>query len=68
MLWVALTRHNFKWMEIDFFSFGTLTLTVRNIGIQMNRKELSKSFMMFSHWKKPFDFHDLYKQLQRIRG
>ena len=28
----------------------------------MNQKELSKSFMTISNWKKTFDLHDLYKK------
>ena len=32
-----------------------------NIGIQMMQKELTKTFMMFSNWKKPFSLHGLDK-------
>ena len=27
----------------------------------MNRRELTKTFMMISNWKKPFSLHDLCK-------
>ena len=32
------------------------------MGIQMNREELTKTFMMISKWKKNFGFHGLYKK------
>ena len=28
-----------------------------NIGFQMNREELTNTFMMISNWKKPFGLH-----------
>ena len=31
------------------------------MGIEMNRKELSKTFMMILNWNYPFGLHDLYK-------
>ena len=44
-----------------------------NIGIQMNQKDLTKSFMMISNWIKPFGLQDLYIQRflfigVRVRG
>ena len=33
-----------------------------NIGIQMNQKELTKTFMIISNWIKPFGRHDLFKK------
>ena len=35
-------------------------------GIQMNRKELTKTFMMISNWKKPFGLHGLYKAISAL--
>ena len=29
----------------------------------MNQKELTKTFMMISNCQKPFDLHDLYKNI-----
>ena len=34
----------------------------------MNQKELTKTFMMISNWKKHFDFHDLYKNIRQFKG
>ena len=34
-----------------------------NIGIQMNRKELTKTFTIISNWKEPFGLHGLYKNI-----
>ena len=40
----------------------------RPIGIQMNQKELTKTFVMISNWEKPFGLHGLYKMIQRFKG
>ena len=34
----------------------------------MNRKELTKTFMMISKRKKNFGPHEFYKKIQRIKG
>ena len=35
----------------------------------MKRKELTKTFLMISNWKKnTFGLHDLYKIIQRLKG
>ena len=34
----------------------------------MNQKELTKTFMTISNWKKPFSLHALYKNIQRFKG
>ena len=34
----------------------------------MNRKELTKTFMMISNWKKPICFHGLYKNISALQG
>ena len=31
------------------------------MGIQMNRKDLTKTFMLILNWNKPFGLRDLYK-------
>ena len=41
-------------------------MQTHKIGIQMKRKELTKTFMMTSNWKKPFDLHGLYKHIPAI--
>ena len=33
-------------------------------GIQMNQKELTKTFMMISNWIKPFGLYGLYSALR----
>ena len=38
------------------------------IGIQMSRKELTKTFIMITNWIKPFGLHGLYKNIQRFEG
>ena len=35
-------------------------------GIQMNRKELTETFMMISNWKNLFDLHDLYTNISAL--
>ena len=37
-----------------------------NIGIQMKRKELTKTLMMISNWIKPFGLHGLYKKFSVV--
>ena len=37
-----------------------------NIGIQMKRKELTKSFMMIQNWKKPFGLHGLNRNISAL--
>ena len=42
-----------------------------NIGIQIYRKELTKTFIMFmmiSNWKKPFGFQDFYNIISALQG
>ena len=34
----------------------------------MNQKELTKTFMMISNWKKPFDLQGIYLKIQRFEG
>ena len=34
----------------------------------MNRKELTKTFMMISNGKKPFDLQGFHKKIQRLTG
>ena len=34
----------------------------------MNQKELTKTFMMISRWKKPFGGDVFYKLIQRFKG
>ena len=34
----------------------------------MNQKEVTKTFMVISNWKKLFDLHGLYKKNQRFKG
>ena len=34
----------------------------------MNQKELTKTFMMISNWKKPFGLHNFHKKIQRFKG
>ena len=43
-------------------------MAIDNIGIQMNQKELTKTFIMISNLKKIFGLHDLYNLIQRCRG
>ena len=38
-----------------------------NIGSQMKRKELTKTFMMISNWKKHFGLHGLHNYSGAIR-
>ena len=38
------------------------------MGIQMNQKELTKTFMMLSHWIKLFGLHVLYKNYPALTG
>ena len=37
-----------------------------NIGIQMKRRELTKTFLMILNWKKPFGLHSLYKNISAL--
>ena len=37
-------------------------------GIQVNRKDLSKTFMMNANWKKTFDLHGFYKNMLALQG
>ena len=37
------------------------------VGVQVNRKELNKKFMMILNCKKPFGLHDLYKIIQHCK-
>ena len=32
----------------------------------MNQKELTKTFIMISNWKKTFGLHDLYKSISPL--
>ena len=34
----------------------------------MNQKELTKTFMMISNWKKTFGLHGFYKNIQRLKS
>ena len=43
-----------------------MTVDPYNIGIQMNQKELTKTFMMISTWKKPSDLHGLHKHISAL--
>ena len=36
------------------------------MGIQMNQKELTKTFMMNSNWKKHFGLQGFQKKIQRF--
>ena len=38
------------------------------MGIQMNQKEVTSTFMMNFNWKNPFDLNGLYKIIQRRKG
>ena len=38
------------------------------MGILMKRKEFTWTFMVISNWKKPFDLHDLYQNIQCYKG
>ena len=38
---------------------------IGNIGIQMKRKELTKTFMMISIWKIHSSLHDLYENISK---
>ena len=38
------------------------------MGIQMNQKEQTKTFIMISNWKKPFGIHEFLKNIQRFKG
>ena len=38
------------------------------MGIQMNHKELTKTFMIISNWNKPFGLHELYKINSAFEG
>ena len=40
----------------------------RNIGNQIRRKELTKTFMMISNWKNHFGLHGFYKKIQLCKG
>ena len=42
-------------------------LYTHNVGIQMNQKELTETFMI-SNWKNPFGLHGLNKKIQRCKG
>ena len=37
-----------------------------NISIQMKQKELTKTFMVISNWKKPFGFQGLYINISAL--
>ena len=39
-----------------------------NIGSQMNKKELIKTFIMISNWNKPFGLHGFYKNKSAVKG
>ena len=39
-----------------------------NIVIQMNQKELTKTFMMIWNWNKPFGLHEFTEIFQRFKG
>ena len=39
---------------------------VDNIDILMKQKELNKTLIMISNWKKPFAFHVLYKNISVV--
>ena len=39
-----------------------------NIGIQIKREELTKTFMMIYNWKKPFGLHGLFKNISALKG
>ena len=47
--------------------YNDLTFLAHDIGIQMNRNELTKTFMMISIWKAPFFLHGLYNTFSAIR-
>ena len=34
----------------------------------MIQKELTKTFIVISNWKKPFGLHDFYQKIQRFKG
>ena len=36
--------------------------------MQMNQKELTKSFLLVSIWEKPFGRHGLYKHISALSG
>ena len=38
------------------------------MGIQMKQKKLADTFMMILNWKKPFDLHNLYKNISALQG
>ena len=38
------------------------------MGIQMNQKELTKTFMMISNWKNPFSLQDFFKKNSALQG
>ena len=38
------------------------------MSIQMNRKELNKTFMMIPRWKKNFGWDVFFKLIQRFKG
>ena len=39
-----------------------------HIGIQMNWKELTKTFMQISNWSKTSSLHDLNKNISALKG
>ena len=52
-LWLTLTVRE---STLDVIIWRHMT---HNIGIQMNQKELTKTFMMVSNWKNLFGSHGL---------
>ena len=38
------------------------------VGIQMKQKDLTKTFMMISNWKKPFSLHGFYNSALKVDG
>ena len=41
---------------------------IYNIGVQMNRKELTKTFMVISNWKNPLVSKVCMNVFQRFKG
>ena len=63
-----LSRQNLTSVDVRFWRLKSwlkifiMAVDQDHIGIQMNRIELTDTFMMILKWKKPFGLHGFYKK------
>ena len=60
-------RQNLTSVDVRFWRLKSIPAP-QNIGIQMNQKELTKTFIKISNRKKPFAFHHFQKKIQRLNS